>query len=190
MSGVNAREQAWADAMRQERSGDRRAYEHFLQELAAYLRRIVRYRLRHWGLNPVEAEDVVQEVLLAVHARRDQWNSERPLMPWVDAIARYKTVDAVRRLRQESMGRVDLSDQEWSVLAGGDDDVTQTPMARRDIEQLISELPPGQQSVVRAIGLGGASHQEAAAQLGVKEGAVRVAFHRALKKLMAVAKGH
>lgn len=187
---MNAREQAWAHAMRQERSGDRLAYEHFLQELAAYLRRIVRYRLRHWGLNPAEAEDVVQEVLLAVHTRRDQWAPERPLMPWVDAIARYKIVDAARRLRQESLGRVELSDEEWSALADGEGAAAHAPLAGRDIEQLISELPPGQQSVVRAIGLGGASHQEAAAQLGVKEGAVRVAFHRALKRLMALAKGH
>ncbi|WP_353622901.1 sigma factor-like helix-turn-helix DNA-binding protein [Aliirhizobium terrae] len=41
--------------------------------------------------------------------------------------------------------------------------------------------------MVRAIGLDGASPREAASQLGMSEGAVRVAFHRSLKTLMAAA---
>jgi RNA polymerase sigma factor (sigma-70 family) len=175
--------------MRRERLGDRVAYERLLQELAAYLRGIVSYWLRRWGLNPIESEDVVQEVLLAVHLRRSQWDPDRPLMPWLNAIARYKTIDAVRRLRQASRGRVDLSEEDWSALVALDE-AQHAGMTARDIEQLIAALPPGQQAVVRAVGIGGASHKEAAAQLGIKEGAVRVAFHRALKKLVVLAKGY
>ncbi|MDX3772711.1 sigma-70 family RNA polymerase sigma factor [Chromatiaceae bacterium AAb-1] len=183
---MNSQETAWADAMHKERLGDRAAYQRFLQEFAAYLRRIVRYRLRHLGLNPAEAEDVVQEVLVAVHSKRDQWNAERPLRPWLDAIARYKIIDTARRLRKETRGRVELSDDEWSSLVPLDQGIPEISGA--DIESLISELPSGEQSVVRAIGIHGASHRETAAQLGMKEGAVRVAFHRALKKLIAAAR--
>ncbi|WP_394790671.1 sigma-70 family RNA polymerase sigma factor [Rhodoferax sp.] len=172
--------------MCEERLGNSSAYLRFLQALAAYLRRIVRHRLKRLGLNPAETEDLVQEVLMAVHSKRDQWNSERPLMPWLDAIARYKIIDAARRLRRESLGRVDLSEDEWSSMLSVDQGGSQ-PSAS-DIEHLISELPPGQQSVVRTVGLDGASHQEAAMRLGLKEGSVRVAFHRALKKLVAMAK--
>lgn len=179
-------ESAWATAMRKERSGDRFAYEHFLGELAAYLRRIVRHRSNLVGLNPVEVEDVVQDVLIAVHSRRHQWDPERPLLPWLNAIARYKVIDAARRLRKEVRNRVDLDDEQWSSLLAFDPSPYESGI---DVERLLSELPPGQQSVARAIGVDGASPGEAAAQLGMNEGAVRVAFHRALKKLMAVAEG-
>jgi len=184
---LHKQESTWANAMRKERVGDRFAYEHFLQELAAYLRRVIRYRLHHAGLNSVEAEDVVQDVLIAVHSRRDQWDHGRPLLPWLNAIARYKIIDTARRLRKEAHGRVDLDDEQWSSLpAFNQRDPEESGI---DVERLISELPPGQQSVVRAIGVNGASPSEAATELGMKEGAVRVAFHRALKRLIAATKG-
>ncbi|WP_144633767.1 sigma-70 family RNA polymerase sigma factor [Bordetella genomosp. 13] len=180
-----SQESAWAAAVRKGRAGDRLAYEQFLQDLSAYLRRIVRYRLRTFGLDPAEAEDVVQEILIAIHTRRDQWHAERPLMPWLDAIARYKIIDAARRLRKDARGRVDFDDAQWSALpASGQHD----PAMHVDVERMLSELPPAQQSVARAIGVDGASPSEAADRLGMKEGAVRVAFHRALKRLMAMAK--
>ena len=184
---VESQEEAWASAMRKERFGDRFAYEHFLRELAAHLRRVIRYRLSHTGLNPVEAEDVVQEVLIAVHSRRNQWDPSRPFLPWLNAIARYKIIDAARRLQKEARGRVDLDDEQWSSLLAFD--LCDPEESSIDIERLISELPKGQQLVARAIGIHGASPSQAAAQLGMNEGAVRVAFHRALKRLMAAAKG-
>lgn len=181
------RERAWASAMRKERLGDCFAYEQFLHELAAHLRRIVRYRLSHAGLNPAEAEDVVQEVLIAVHSRRDQWDPGRPLLPWLNAILRYKVIDAARCLRKEARCRVDIGDEQWASLpAPGQGEPQESGV---DVEALISELPSGQQSVARAMGLKGASASEVAAQLGMNEGAVRVAFHRALKRLMAAARG-
>lgn len=185
--GLQDQESTWANAMRKQRLGDRHAYEHFLQELAAYLRRVIRYRLRHAGLNSLEAEDVVQEVLIAVHSRRDQWDHGRPLLPWLNAIARYKIIDTARRLRKEAYGRVDLDDEQWSSLPASDHRSPEESGV--DVERLISDLPPGQRSVVRAIGVNGASPGEAATELGMNEGAVRVAFHRALKRMMAATKG-
>ncbi|CAM4257644.1 sigma-70 family RNA polymerase sigma factor [Bordetella muralis] len=173
--------------MRKERSGDSVAYERFLRDLAAYLRHIVRYRLHNFGLNSDETEDVVQEVLIAIHTRRDQWNADRPLMPWLNAIVRYKVIDAARRLRKESRGRVDLEEEQWGSLPA--DDQNGVELSQGDIERLLSDLPAGQQSVARAMGIEGISASETAARLGMKENAVRVAFHRALQKLMATASG-
>lgn len=168
-----------------ERAGDGRAYEGFLKELALVLRPVVGLNFRRFGLSPAETEDVVQEVLIAVHARRGQWDETRPLLPWLHAITRYKTIDAVRRLRRDARGRVDLSDVEWSRLFAAER--ADPERNSRDLEIALAELPAGQRSVVQAIGLDGASPREAAARLGSSEGAVRVAFHRSLKKLMAAA---
>ncbi|WP_207485287.1 sigma-70 family RNA polymerase sigma factor [Arenibaculum pallidiluteum] len=182
---MDSREVIWAQAMRAERQGDSAAYARFLTEFARSLRRVVRLRFRQLGLGDHETEDIVQEVLIAVHSRRGQWDEERPLLPWLNAIARYKTIDAMRRLRRDLSRRVDLSDEQWSsMFAASESDVETGAM---DVEKLIAELPPRQQSTIRVVGIEGASHREAAERLGTSEGAVRVAFHRSLKKLMAIA---
>jgi RNA polymerase sigma factor (sigma-70 family) len=182
---MNTREQSWAAAMLAERKGNRLVYEAFLRDFATSLRRIVRMRLSRLGLSASETEDVVQDVLIAIHSKRDQWDPSRPLMPWLNAIARYKMIDTARRLRRDLRLRIELTDEEWSDLSGS---IEIDPIRNStDVDRMISDLPIGQQSVVRAVGLDGASPREAAAQLGMSEGAVRVAFHRSLKTLMAAA---
>lgn len=173
--------------MRAERLGDSMAYEGFLRDFAVSLRRIVEMQLRRMSFSVAETEDVVQEVLIAVHTRRDQWDAQRPVLPWLNAITRYKIIDASRRLRRDARARIDLTEEEWSHMFTSDAiDFDRNPT---DVERLISKLPAGEQAAVRAIGLEGASAQETATRLGSSEGAVRVAFHRSLKKLMAAAQG-
>lgn len=182
---MNTREQSWATAMGAERRGERQAYEEFLREFASSLRRIVRIRLNRLGLSASETEDVVQDVLIAVHSKRGQWDPSRPLMPWLNAIARYKMIDTARRLRRDVRLRIELTEEEWSDLSGPNE--IDPIHNAADVERMISDLPAGQQSVVRTVGLDGASPREAATRLGMSEGAVRVAFHRSLKTLMVAA---
>src|SRR5690606_31194397 len=118
---MTMQEQAWAAALRRERAGDGSRYARFLEEYSSVLRRVVRSRLSAAGLDAQEAEDVVQEVLMAIHQRRDQWNDERPLLPWLGAISRYKTIDVLRRRRSELRMRIDLSDREWADLFAASD---------------------------------------------------------------------
>jgi RNA polymerase sigma-70 factor (ECF subfamily) len=67
-----------------------------LEALAQVLRAFVRGALARYGAGVEEAEDVVQETLLAVHLKRDTWDEQKPLLPWVQAIARNKLVDSLR----------------------------------------------------------------------------------------------
>ena len=184
---MDLQERDWADALRAERAGNRVAYANFLREFAIVVRRLVRRKLVSVGMSAQEAEDIVQEVLLAVHAKRDQWNSTRPLLPWLFAISRYKIIDAVRRRRSELRLRVNLREEEWSLLLIDEEESNAvTPQA---VDRLVSELPPVQQSVVHQIGIEGLSPKQAASHLGMKEGTVRVAFHRGLAKLAELARG-
>lgn len=172
--------------MQAERLGDSAAYEALLREFAVVLRRIVAIHLRRMSFSAAETEDVVQDVLIAVHTRRSQWNPQRPVRPWLNAITRYKIIDAGRRLRRDARGRIDLTEEEWAGVFDADEAGSDRNAA--DMEKLIAELPRGEQAAVRAIGLEGATAREAAERLGSSEGAVRVAFHRSLKRLMAAAK--
>ena len=74
-------------------AGDERAYAAFLAEVAARVRSFARRRLSAGG---VDAEDIVQETLLAIHLKRHTWRQDAAVLPWVFAIARFKMIDAFR----------------------------------------------------------------------------------------------
>src|SRR5687767_10222059 len=76
-------------------SGDARAYRSLLSEAAGLARRVI--RRRHPFLSPEDAEDLVQDVLLSVHAVRATYDPARPFVPWLIAIVRNRVADAARR---------------------------------------------------------------------------------------------
>jgi RNA polymerase sigma-70 factor (ECF subfamily) len=84
---AEAEEQSWTALMERSLEGDCDAYGQLLTALSAALRRGLRSRARNAGL---DAEDVVQEILLALHLKRNTWVRGTPVAPWVAAIARNK----------------------------------------------------------------------------------------------------
>jgi RNA polymerase sigma-70 factor (ECF subfamily) len=174
------RETRWADLFRRACGGDRQAYAAFLTEAAPVIRRIVASR----GIPgaTAEVEDMVQDVLLALHAKRHTWRDGEPITPWLYAIARYKAVDGWRRRGRPAVDIDDLAEV-LADPAGGD--VT----ARRDVDRLLGALDPRSAQIVRAMSLDGDSAGQVGARLGMTEGAVRVALHRAMSRLRLRARG-
>ena len=161
--------------MRAAIGGDEQAYRQLLLAITPPLRRVVRARggaLGHEG-----CEDVVQEVLLAIHVKRHTWRPDAPLRPWLYAIARHKVADAFRRRgRQIDLGAEAFLDD---IASDSDPD----PLAVRDMEKVLGALDPRAADIVRAFGIGGESVGDTARRLNMSEGAVRVALHRALKTI-------
>jgi len=166
--------------MRSARQGDDAAYRRLLGHVSLWLRAVVRRGLAAAGRGPAESEDIVQETLLAMHLKRDTWDEARPIEPWLRAIARHKLADHLRRRGyRDHVDIEDLSDTlELSVEAGTTDGV--------DARRLLDSLPERQRAIVSEISIEGRSAADVAAHLGMSEGAVRVALHRALKTLAAV----
>jgi RNA polymerase sigma-70 factor (ECF subfamily) len=172
--------------MRAERRGDGVAYERLLTEIAFMLRGLVRARLARVGLSVHEAEDVVQEILIGLHAKRHTWDDTRPFLPWLYTITRYKFIDASRRLRREASHRVEITMEEMSEMFEAPTEDPDRSML--DIERRLATLPQAQEKVVRSLALGGATVRETAEKLHTSEGSVRVLFHRALRRLTAKAR--
>jgi RNA polymerase sigma-70 factor (ECF subfamily) len=162
-------------------AGDDDAYRALLAALADALRGAVRHGFLRAGRSPDEAEDVVQETLLAIHLKRHTWDSSKPVGPWVRAIARNKLIDALRR--RGCRLEVPLDEMMELTLAAPEQDGR---LARRDLDRLLGQLGARQQAIVRALSLEGRTVQATAARLAMSEGAVRVALHRALKRLAAL----
>jgi RNA polymerase sigma-70 factor (ECF subfamily) len=168
------REQHWTTLMEQSLQGEARAYQELLVLLTVALRALVRRRAREAGL---DAEDIVQEVLIALHLKRGTWQAGTPVAPWVAAIARNKFIDALRRRGQ----RVEISLE--SVMESLQGKASHDGDDARDVEHMLSRLTDRQRNVVRAVSLEGFSAREAATRLKMSEVAVRVTLHRSLRSL-------
>lgn len=172
----------WAALLRAGMAGDARAYRAFLLAVSPVIRGIVRARGR--ALGEAQCEDVVQDVLLAIHAKRHTWRQDAPARPWVYAITRHKVVDA---FRARGAG-IDLPVEDFGDVLEAPAGVD--PTERGDMEKLIGMLDERSAGIVRLIGLEGATTAETGEQLGMTEGAVRVALHRALKALAVLRERH
>ena len=167
-----------AGLMRAAIGGDAAAYAEFLRVTAGLVRGLARRKLAENGV--VSPEDIVQETLLAIHTKRHTWRQAEPILPWLLTIARYKVVDAYRRRGS----RVFVDVDEFAELLAAPD-VSAPDANDRHLERALAALSDGQQRVVRSIGVDGRSISETARELGMKETAVRVAFHRGLAAIAA-----
>ncbi len=77
----HARDKEWENWLRAALDGDAAAYDRFLRAVTPHLRALARRRVAAFGAAPAEAEDLVQEVLLAIHLKRTSWDPARPLRP-------------------------------------------------------------------------------------------------------------
>jgi RNA polymerase sigma-70 factor, ECF subfamily len=168
---------AWDDMMRASLAGDKAVYRSLLASITPYVRLVVRRAMRQGaGSGALDVEDIVQDVLLTVHLKRHTWDPTLPLAPWLGAVTRHKTIDAFRR----SGGRVMVSIDDFAeVLA----EPARAEPGLGDAERMLAALTDRDQRIVRAIKMDERSASEVGQELGMTEGAVRVALHRALKAL-------
>ncbi len=169
--------------MRRALGGDEDAYRQLLGQVAVWLRAVARRGLMRAGRGPEDCEDIVQETLLAVHLKRDSWNPALPIEPWLHAIARHKLIDHLRR--RGFHDHLDIDDHA-ETLAAPD---APADHAGTDARKLLSSLPERQRRIVEEISIEGLSARDVGRRLGMNEGAVRVALHRALRRLAAAYRG-
>lgn len=164
--------------MRSALDGDQVAYRTLLTSIAPHVRARARHILLRAGAGSAEAEDVVQETLLAVHLKRSTWDPSRPFIPWLDAVARHKVIDSLRRRGKRT--DVELDTVADKLAVAGDDGADGL-----DVATVLAALDRRHRTIVEGMSLEGRSAAEVGAELNMSEGAVRVALHRALKLLAA-----
>jgi RNA polymerase sigma-70 factor, ECF subfamily len=157
-------------------SGQASSYGPLLQEIAGLVRRYLRRKLTQ---QDADVEDLVQEVLLAIHLKRHTYDLNMPATAWVYAIARYKLIDFWRRQgRSREVGSDDDDVFEVEGPSSIQDFETQ-----RDLGQALAQLVPKQREVIELVKLKGLSVQEAAQSLGMSESAVKVTTHRGIQAM-------
>src|SRR5258707_3254354 len=117
--------------------GDEASHKALLMKLSAYLRAYFKGQLMRIGRGPSDAEDLVQETLIALHTRRHTYDRSQLLTPWVYAIARYRLVDYLRRTKSASMD-VPVEEAEEGFV----DDDASTVESGLDLKKLLARLQP------------------------------------------------
>jgi RNA polymerase sigma-70 factor, ECF subfamily len=182
-AGVRDSEDEWTGLMRSAISGDSAAYHRLLKAISPVLRAAARRGLARAGQPVDQSEDIVQDILLAVHLKRHTWDANAPFAPWLFAIARNKLIDALRRRGRRVFVNIDdfsetLADQPAAEMASAGEVATH-----------LNALPARQRDVLQSIAVESASIKETAAKFAMSEGAVRVALHRGLSSLTAKLRG-
>ena len=169
-----AEEATLARLMAASQKGDKTAYNVLLSEVSMWLERYFRKRVP-----PHQQDDLVQDVLMAVHNKRASYDAKRPFLPWLAAIARYRWVDHLRKVyrhdAQELMDDDAAQDSEEDVV-----------MARVSLDRLFGMIPDKQAEAIELVKIGGLSITEAAAKTGQSESLIKVNIHRGLRKLAAL----
>lgn len=168
-------------------AGDAAAFEHLVVELLPCVRRSVAWRVSE----PVEREDVVQNIFIALHQSRHTYRSERRFGPWLAAIVRNASIDGMRargrRSRQVCRGDVDQEaaalSREASLPAA--DALLERDDVRAFVNRQIDRLPENYRAVLFLRDIEEFDTEETAARLGCTPGTVRVRLHRARLALRA-----
>ena len=117
-------------------AGDAAAHRALLDRLSGRLRAYYKGRLARIGRSATEAEDLVQEAVIAIHTGRHTYDPAEPFTPWVQAIARYKLIDHLRRTRASL---ADLPIDDAADLMAQDDHVGVE--SAYDLQRLLAQLP-------------------------------------------------
>jgi len=168
--------------------GHRDATDELLRQLRPAIVRYCRARLTRAGCHHQSEDDVAQEVCLALLSALPRYiDTGVPFGAFVFGIAAHKVADAARRAAHPSAAipMPDLPDRpdgrpgpEEAVLRGID-----ASRARG----LLARLPDGQRRLLLLRVVTGLSAEETGYVLDMTPGAVRVAQHRALARLRALA---
>jgi RNA polymerase sigma-70 factor, ECF subfamily len=165
--------------------GQPAAIDTLLRQIRPMVLRYCRARLGRISGHHHVADDVAQEVCIALVSALPRYRDMgRPFASFVYGIASHKVADAMRSAASLAIPTEDLPD--------GPDDrpgPEETAVAYLEAERvraLLRRLPEQQRELLVLRVLAGMSAQETGNALGMSAGAVRVAQHRALARLRAI----
>ena len=169
------------------RAGDPQAVEQLLARLRPGIVRYCRARLGRAGGTYVTADDVAQEVCMAiVKALPRHADTGAPFAAFVYGIAAHKVADAQRAAyRDRSSPTSELPD--GADAAPGPEDALLARERADGARALLDRLPPAHRELLVLRVVAGWTAEQTGAALGMSAGAVRVAQHRALARLRSLA---
>lgn len=158
--------------------GDPDAFGRLIDRHGLAARRAARAILR----DEDDADDAVQEGMLAAWRAIDRYDPARPFRPWLMRIVVNAALDARRRSKVRQAEPIGETIESGGL---GPDRMTDASLLRTKLDTGLAELPERQRIALVLFDAEGWGHAEIAATLGVPEGTVRsYVFHarRAMRR--------
>lgn len=173
------------EALLRSQTGDADAQGKLLESYRLYITCIARALKRERSLPRLEESDLIQEVLLEAHSSFQSFRGETVAVftGWMRQIAIRTLGRQVRRLGGLGEGGLDFDH-----MAGEDSSPSDQAIRREQTAQMtaaLASLPKDMQEVLLGRHLHEWSYAEMAQDHGKSEGALRVLYLRALRRLQA-----
>ncbi|MDX6744425.1 sigma-70 family RNA polymerase sigma factor [Actinocorallia sp. A-T 12471] len=166
--------------------GDELATEVLIGQVRPMVVRYCRARLGRVSGQYHAADDVAQEVCIAVLSALPRYRDMgRPFASFVFGIAAHKIADALRAAIRTAVPTEDLPDGPDE--RPGPEETVVRYLEAAQAREMLGRLPAQQRELVLLRVVRGLSAEETGTVLGMSAGAVRVAQHRALARLRAMA---
>src|SRR4051812_4679987 len=164
-------------------TGDRNAVGRVLTIIRPLVVRSCRARLGAPDRSSASADDVAQEVCLAVLTALPGYRVQgRPFLAFVYGIASHKVIDAHRAATRNRAEPVADVPDAISVADGPEQRALRIELTG-EMARMLDQLPDKQREILLLRVVVGLSAEETAEAVGSTPGAVRVAQHRALARL-------
>ena len=169
------------------RAGDRRALDYVTRRVSGSLYRFSRGFCR----NPHDAEDVMQDVLVALLTSLRKFRGDASLSSWAYVVARNACARRRRRARPASLEQDDPAAMKSIRDPGVEPDrAAERQELREALERGIARLPAALRDVLVLRDVEGLDAARVARQLGLSEAAVKSRLHRARLSLRATLAAH
>ena len=177
MAGENSQKRSLEALMHAAQRGDGAAYAELFREITPLIKGFLYNRLG----DGLDNDDIVQEVLFAIHKASHTYNTDRQFKAWMFAIADYKLKDYLRaHYRKAALTKVDFEEIEHTLT----DHVTDEHSPSELLDEILGVLPEKQQRIVRMMKIDGYSAEQIGKEMKMSTSAVKVSAHRAYKVLI------
>lgn len=172
-----------AELLIRARAGDRAAARALSDAVEGRVRRFV---VRHVSC-PMEADDIVQDVLLALHGNLSRLGDQEQLLPFVYRVARNLCWDSLRRTSRGPLWSGGVPDLEEGPAGGRDGEpheVVPALLVAEELRRAVDALGEPHRTTILLVGEEGLTQSQAAAALGINVGTVKSRIHYARKRLL------
>jgi RNA polymerase sigma-70 factor (ECF subfamily) len=165
---------------RRDRTAFAELYDRFSRPLYATALRILN--------DAREAEDIVQEVFLALWEKAAVFEQERgSAFSWAVTLTRNRAIDRIRQRKRRAELLAGSSPDDLGYSSAGDSDDSAGALVFKEkagaVRAAVAALPPEQQSALQLAFFSGLTQQEIAEKLGAPLGTVKARIRRGLLRL-------
>src|SRR5690348_14756574 len=155
-----------------------------------YTRYAVRiFALASQSLDRAAAEEIVQDVFLAVWRRAGTFRSDQgPFRPWVFQIAHYRVLNELRRRSRQPQLDADPEGERLAAMPGSEPNPEDAAVRAEDrgrLRKALEDLSPAQRDAVSLAFLEELSHSEVAERLRLPLGTTKTRIRAGVARLRA-----